>query len=101
MLNITNFAKARRYLNINLIAQEAGIDVQILFEKMAAEENLQPTEASRLIDLLSKAGIQLRTWENDNPTTLTARSAWVDELKALPLAIHPEATLQRDFFYHE
>lgn len=101
MLNITNFAKARRYLNINLIAKEAGIDVQTLFEKMAAEENLQPTEASRLIDLLSKAGIQLRTWENDSPAVLTAKSAWVDDLKALPLEIHPEATLHRDFFYHE
>ncbi|MDW8205079.1 MAG: hypothetical protein RMJ87_08640 [Cytophagales bacterium] len=101
MLNITNFAKARRYLNINLIAQEAGIDVQVLFEKLAAEENLQPTEASRLIDILSKAGIQLRTWEVPESIPLTSKSAWVDELKALPLEIHPEATLYRDFFYHE
>ncbi|WP_448518593.1 hypothetical protein [Rhodoflexus sp.] len=101
MINITNFSKARRYLNINLIAQEAGIDVQELFEKLAAEEELQPVDASRLVDTLSKAGIQLRTWEHATDFVHTNRSAWVDNLLAIPLQIHPEATLQRDFFYRE
>lgn len=102
MLNITNFAKARRYLNINLIAREAGIDVHTLFEKLAAEENLQPTEASLLADILNKAGIQLRACEHEEESPmLTGKSAWVEDLVALPLQIHPEATLHRDFFYYE
>lgn len=101
MLNITNFAKARRYLNINLIAREAGIDVQTLFEKLAAEESLQPAEEARLIHILSEAGIQLRTREHNDQAPMTDKSVWADKLKALPLRVAPQATLHRDFFCRE